>query len=183
MKYCFKGLNCLVTITTLVFILIKALDLFFNFIQDDAGLSGRGDLTKIKPMLLASYVTPNSSAAILDQIQTSSSFSKERVLSGSVDLKTDLILSDDLSAIIKFGGMYHYRDRTNTYNEYQGSHRYSGGGGVITAISQAYPDLIINGGLSLENFDHANYSYGDFLNGDYSLAFTYSRTYKYPGRL
>lgn len=146
-------------------------DLFFNFYQDDAGISGKGFLTRQQPSVVASYVIPNSSTAILDQIQTSSSFSKERVISGSIDLKTDLSLSNDLSAIIKFGGMYHYRDRLNEYNEYQGSHRFSGGGGVIQAFSQAYPDLIINGGLSLENFDHDNYSYGDFLNGDYSLAY------------
>src|SRR3972149_48534 len=147
-------------------------DLFFNFWQDDAGLSNRGNLAKVPPGLLASYIVPNDSIASLDQIQTKETFTKERVATGSLDLQTSLPISNDVTAIIKFGGMFQYRYRSNDINEYQGSHLYSGGGGVINAFSRAYPDLILNGGnLSFLNFSHDSYSYGDFLNGDYNLAY------------
>lgn len=147
-------------------------DLFFNFWQDDAGLSNKGNLTKITPSKLASFIIPDASTASLDQIQTSETFSRERVGSGSIDFQTSISISNDLAALIKFGGMFHYRYRTQDVNEYQGSQLYSGGGGVISAFSKAYPNLILNGGrLSFLNFNQDSYSYGDFLDGDYELAY------------
>ncbi len=147
-------------------------DLFFNFWQDISGLENRGDLSKITPSLLATYVVPNDTIADLDQIQTSSQFTRNRVLNGFLDLQTNITLTQDLSAIIKFGGMYQYNERSYEYSEYQGSQLYSGGGGVISAFSKAYPNLYLDGGrLSFLNFTNDSYSYGDFLNGDYNLAY------------
>jgi TonB-dependent receptor len=147
-------------------------DLFFNFYQDNAGLSNKGDLSKVYPTVLANDIVPNAANASLDQIRTSSAYAKEKYLTGSLDLKTDFTLSDLLSASIKFGGMYQYHDRFYDYNQSSGSQLYSGGGGVITAFTKAYPDLILNGGrLSFLNFVNDSYSYGNFLNGDYSLPY------------
>ncbi len=147
-------------------------DLFFNFWQDISGLEGRGDLSKVTPSVLASYVIPNDTLADLDQIQSSSQFTKNRVFNGFLDFQSNITITNSLSAIIKFGGMYQYLDRSYDYSEYQGSQLYSGGGGVISAFTKAYPDLILDGGrLSFANFVNNSYSYGDFLNGDYNLAY------------
>ncbi len=147
-------------------------DLFFNFWQDNAGLANQGDLSKVTPSYLNKIVVPNDSVASLDQIQTSSSFTKDRNLTGSIDLQTDITLSNLLSANFKFGGMYQYRERSNDYNQSRGSQLYSGGGQVITAFVKANPNLVLNGGrLSMVNFVDNSYSYGNFLDGDYSLAY------------
>ena len=147
-------------------------DLFFNFWQDISGLETRGDLSKITPSLLAKYIVPNDSIADLDQIQTSTQFTRNRVYNGFLDFQTNITLTDGLSAIIKFGGMYQYNKRSYEFSEYQGSQLYSGGGGVINAFTKAYPNLILDGGrLSFVNFNNDSYSYGDFLNGDYKLAY------------
>ncbi len=147
-------------------------DLFFNFWQDIAGLANKGDLSKVTPSTLASLVTPNDTIADLDQIQTSSQFTRNRVLNGFLNFQTNLTLTNDLSAIIKFGGMYQYNERSYEYNEYQGSQLYSGGGGVVSAFSKAYPSLLLDGGrLSFANFTSDSYSYGNFLNGDYKLSY------------
>ena len=148
-------------------------DLFFNFYQENAGLANKGDLSKVYPTVLASDIIPNASQASLDQLQTSSTYAKENYLTGSVDLLTDVTLSDLLSASIKFGGMYQYHDRFYDYNQSSGSQLYSGGAGVVNAFVKAYPNLILNGGrLSFENFINGGYSYGNFLNGDYSLPYS-----------
>lgn len=147
-------------------------DLFFNFWQDAAGLEGRGDLSKVHPSTLAAYAVPNAANASLDVIETSQTFSRERSLTSSLDLQTDITVTDFITTKIKFGGMYQYGKRTYDYNQFHGSHLYSGGGGVITAITEAYPDFVLNGGrISFVNFINDSYSYGNFLNGDYSLAY------------
>ena len=147
-------------------------DLFFNFWQDHAGLANKGDLSKVTPSYLNKLIVPNDTASSLDQIQTQSTFTTDRNLTGSLDLNTDITLSNLLSANIKFGGMYQYRHRTNNINLYSGSQLYSGGGGVITAFLKAYPNLILNGGrLSMANFVDNSYSYGNFLDGEYSMAY------------
>lgn len=147
-------------------------DLSFNFYQQDAGLSNKGDLTKLEPKILSSLAVRNDANGSLDQIQTSTSLSKERTLTGSLDLQTDVSLFENLAAHVKLGGMYQYRTRNHDYNLSSGSQMYSGGGAVITAIMQAYPWLTLNGGrLSFANFSKDSYQYGEFLNGEYSLAY------------
>ncbi|MEJ2367837.1 MAG: hypothetical protein P8Z49_05695, partial [Acidobacteriota bacterium] len=101
-------------------------DLFFNFYQDNAGLANKGDLSKVYPTVLASDIIPNASQASLDRIETSSTYAKENYLTGSVDLLTNVTLSDLLSTSIKFGGMYQYHDRFYDYNQSSGSQLYSG---------------------------------------------------------
>jgi TonB-dependent receptor len=147
-------------------------NLYFNFYQYPAGLANKGDLSKVTPSVLNKMIVPNDSNASLDQIRTSTNFTTDRNLTGSADFQTNFTLSDLLSASFKFGGMYQYRKRTNDYNESSGSQLFSGGGGIITAFLKAYPNLVLNGGrLSMVNFVDNSYSYGDFLNGDYSLAY------------
>lgn len=151
-------------------------DLFFNFWQDNAGLSNSGDLTKVHPKKLASLVVPDDSTGDLDQIQTSGSIVKETVYQGSLDLSSNFNISSYISAILKFGGMFQSRDRSYDFQQSRGSQLYSGGGNVLAAFTKAYPDLFFNssGRLGLLNFLNPSYSYGNFLNGDYSLAYPVS---------
>jgi TonB-dependent receptor len=150
-------------------------DLFFNFWQDGAGLNNKGDLTKVHPRVLWSTAVPNGANTGLGDIRTYETFQKERTLTGSMDLQTDVTLTSLLTGKIKVGGTYQYRARDYDYNESSGSQLYSGGGAVVTAFQQAYPSLIMNGGrVSFLNFVDQDYEYGDFLNGEYSIAYPMS---------
>ncbi len=147
-------------------------DLYFDFWQEDAGLGNKGDLSKVPPSTLAAYVTPNYNAAGLMNIRTSEIFQRERVITGNLDFETELTFTELLNAKIKFGGMYQHRNRWYDYNEYSGNQGYSGGGNVVSAFQKAYPWLQFAGGrLGLVNFIDSTYSYGEFLNGDYKLAY------------
>lgn len=105
-------------------------------------------------------------------ISTSSKLSNERTLTGQLDLQTDWTISPALTARIKFGGAYQHRTRDYDFNTASGNQGYSGGGAVVTAIQQAYPDLIMFGGrISYLNFIDEGYDYGEFLSGDYHLRY------------
>ena len=147
-------------------------DLSFTFTQEDAGLLGIGDLTKFHPKDLAAAAQPNADVTSVNGISTSQNFSRDRALQASLDLQTEFVFSDYLTGKLKFGGAYQYRDRSYDIKSGSGSQFYSGGANVVNALVKAYPWLIMNGGrISFENFINDSYSYGEFLNGDYSIAY------------
>ncbi len=142
-------------------------DLMFNFWQNGAGLGNYGDLSKVSPSVLASLAVFNPSLANLDQIQTYHTFSRERTLTGSLDLSTAVTLSDFVTTKIKVGGMMQRRTRDYYYQQSDGSQLYGGGSAVLTAIRTAYPWMVPAGGISAVNFFDQAYSVGKFLSGDY----------------
>ncbi len=126
----------------------------------------------MRPDVLDSYVKSDASRAGLMDISDPRGVSKERTLTGAMDLQTDFTLADWLAAKLKFGGMYQHRTRNYDYNSASGNQGYSGGGAVVTAIQQAFPGLIMFGGrISYLNFIDEGYDYGEFLNGDYHLEY------------
>jgi hypothetical protein len=142
-------------------------DLYFNFWQNGAGLGNLGDLSKVAPNVLASLAVFDPTIANLDQIQTYQDFSKERTLTGSLDLQSEVALSDLVSSKIKVGGFFQRRTRDYDYNQSDGSQLYGGGSAVLTAIRNLFPWMVPPGGISLVNFDDRAYQMGKFLNGDY----------------
>jgi len=150
-------------------------DLSFDFWQEDAGLSNKGDLTKVHPTVLAGLVAPNINNAGLMNITTSQSYSKERILNGSLDFQSELTFAEWLTGKFKFGGSYHYRNRWYDFNSSSGNQGYSGGGNIIAAFQRAYPGLQFAGGrLGMINFLDADYDYGEFLDGEYTLPYVIS---------
>jgi TonB-dependent receptor len=147
-------------------------DLSFNFWQHGAGFGSLGDVTKIDPKTLDTKVVHDQTRAGNASLSTSETVSKERTIQGSLDLTKDISLSTELSSRIKIGGVFQHRTREFDYNTSSGSQLYSGGGNIVNAWVSAYPWLILSGGrLGLENFTTDSYQYGEFLNGDYSLAY------------
>jgi outer membrane receptor protein involved in Fe transport len=150
-------------------------DLYFDFIQEDAGLQNKGDLSRVHPSYLALMAVPNFNNAGQITLTTSETFQEERILNGSLDLETSISFSNWLSSRIKFGGNYNRRNRTNDFNYSSGSQGYAGGANILTAWQQAYPDLQLAGGrVGLINFLDSSYSYGEFLNGDYKITYPIS---------
>jgi TonB-dependent receptor len=139
-------------------------DLYFNFWQDDGGLEG--DLRKVHPSTLARLAVPNDTTNALDIIQTTETFSKDRSLSTAIDLTSEIPVGDFLTTKIKFGGSYLYRTRYYDFNQRSGSQLYSGGGPVASRISA----ILDADALNTRTFG-SDYDYGDFLEGEYNLAY------------
>ncbi len=149
-------------------------DATFDFIQDYGGFSGGvgPSISKLPPSVIAAYIQPNDTTAWLDNISNSSSLTKERIYQGKIDLLHVFNISDLFSAKFKFGGMYQERIRSYAYGQRSGSTIYDGGDAVVVAFRRAFPTLTTNNiGLSLSNFVYDGYSYGNFLNGDYTMAY------------
>jgi TonB-dependent receptor len=149
-------------------------DMYFNFRQIPAGFANLGDYTKLDPKTLASKAAPDETNAGQMVLNTSGSILNERTLQGFLDLTKDIAISTEISSRIKIGGMYQHRTRDFDYDLAGGSQYYSGGGNVLNAWLAAYPWLVISRagyGLALSNFAKDSYQYGEFLNGDYTLAY------------
>ncbi|MCB0743844.1 MAG: TonB-dependent receptor, partial [Ignavibacteriae bacterium] len=145
-------------------------DLTFQFWQDVAGFSGLGDLSKYHPQRIAELAKPDKSTARLSTIRTSENFSKDRALTAAVDLQSDFIISNFLTAKLKFGGMYQFRDRSYDFNNGLAGNVQLGGGNTVSKILQYYPDMETYGSsVVVSNFIDPDYSFGNFLNGDYSI--------------
>ncbi len=149
-------------------------DATFNFVQDAGGFGGGVGpaISKEPPTVIATHIQPNDSTAWLDNITTSSSKTTEQLYQGKIDLGHDFNFSDFLTARLKFGGMYQYRDRSYNYFQRSGSLIYDGGGAVVGDFTSYRPSFsLFNGSLSLANFVYNGYGYGNFLNGDYTMAY------------
>ncbi len=149
-------------------------DAVFNFVQDYGGFSGGvgPNVSKLPPASIARLIQPNDSSAWLDNITNSTQVTKEQLYQGRVDIEHDFNISDLLTAKLKFGGMYQYRDRSFAYSQRSGSLIYDGGGAVVGDFASTYPSLPqYNGSLSLAGFVYDGYNYGNFLNGDYTMAY------------
>jgi len=150
-------------------------DLFFNSSQHPAGFANLANITKQPPSVIASIAQPDAGATSLDYMQTSGTFSRDRAISGNLDLSTDLLVTEGLSSSIKFGGMWLHRARSYDYTQNDGSAWHEDV--MIHALTTAYPGLLLAtrganpGDISFLNFVYGGYSYGDFLNGQYSMPY------------
>ncbi len=129
------------------------------------------NITKQPPEVIASLLRPNVATAVLSGISTSQVLSKERAITGSLDLQTDVALTEGLSTKIKFGGMWQHR--TREYDLTLNSGSAEGEDAMVNAFRRANPWLKMYGfNISFENFvDGYSYDYRDFLDGKYAIAY------------
>ncbi|MDX1700532.1 MAG: TonB-dependent receptor, partial [Melioribacteraceae bacterium] len=145
------------------------LDFSFGFWQDNSGFDGLGDLTKAHPKTIVELAQPNSSSAIFAVLSSLGNFSRDRVLGGSIDFQTDFVFAEFLTSKLKFGGSYFRRNRSYNVDWGHGGNHWLGGGAVQT-ILQNYPDMETYGSsVTLNNFIDDDYSFGNFLNGEYTM--------------
>jgi TonB-dependent receptor len=145
-------------------------DLTFQFTQFGAGYANMANITKQPPDVIWSFLQPNDSIASLAEMSTTEILSQERTLTGNLDFQTDVVLTQDLTAKIKFGGMWQHRSREYNYDVYSGTGWHDDG--LLNNLLQVYPDLIISqGDVGFRNFVYDGYKYGEFLNGQYSLPY------------
>jgi TonB-dependent receptor len=146
-------------------------DLSFQFTQTPSGYANKGTIVKSPPSYIYSFLKPNASLATLAGMSTSETFSRERALTGSLDLQTDLPVIEGITSKIKFGASWQHRSRTYEYNQNNGTAWHDDG--LINNLLKVYPGYLMGptGDISMLNFVYDGYSYGKILNGDYNLPY------------
>lgn len=148
-------------------------DWTITFLQGAAGLDQFINVSNLNPISIPPAANNNLSATYLNNIITNNSFSRERNLTGKLDLWTDWNISDLISARIKFGGMYTHQTRSYVYSQATGQ-----GLGLESAkfvdslIASQFESTLpyINSThIPIGPFIDPEYDYGKFLEGDYTL--------------
>lgn len=148
----------------------------FEFLQPSAVYPGDvPQLRKLSPQQLAKFVKHNPAAGYLQTITFSNSLSEDREYTGSLDLQTDLVLSNFISGKFKFGGMFQYSKRSYNYEYWFGS-MFDDGQTVALAMANQLGLKTVSLGtggplktLAYDDFIDNSYDYHNFLGGDYPI--------------
>lgn len=112
------------------------------------------------------------SKTLLTTITAGGSFSKQNSYTGLLNLKTNINLSDFISAEIKSGGKYRYQYNYYNYDLYDGA-----GGGLDLGGAKFVDDMIsthfglgiTTTSIPITSFTDNHYDYGKFINGKYKM--------------
>jgi TonB-dependent receptor len=146
-------------------------DMYTDFAQEGLG-SDLALLTYGHPKTMASFVVHDATNAYMNSVATHKMLSKERSLTASVDLATDITWSTNISSRIKCGGMFQRRIRDYDL-DITVARGIGAFGDLWQPLVRACPWLHFTnkGGPSLDNFIRDSYQYGEFLNGEYTLGY------------
>ncbi len=144
-----------------------------GFQQASAGLGQFLNVANLYPQDVPKAANNDTNSTYLGSLVTRSSFSRERALTASLDIETNLNVSEMVSLVIKFGGKYRYQPRSYVYDQ-------SGGQGlglqsakfVDSLIASHFPSTgsyVNTTSIPIAPFMDPNFSYGKFLNGDYAM--------------
>jgi TonB-dependent receptor len=141
-----------------------------RFTQTSAGLNSFMGKTDVDPRAIPVAASKDYSDSYLNTITTHTNFSRERALTGSLDLKKNVNFSDLISAEFKLGGKYRYQTRSYDYEYYDGN--------SLNGSVQEYVDFMLCDNLGIPRaykimvnyFIDPEYSYGEFLDGDYNMS-------------
>ena len=144
-----------------------------SFLQTSAGLDQFVGQTNVNPRSIPPAANDNLASTILNNFITNSSFARERDLTGNLNLGKSVNFSNMVRAYIKIGGEYRYLTRSYAVTQF--------GGDGLALASATYVDSLICSPFSsarkyigstvvpITAFVDPNFSYGTFLNGQYSM--------------
>ncbi len=142
----------------------------YQFQQLSAGFSNVND-EKLTPQQIPAFANDSLQITQMFSIADASSMTKQRNITGSLDLKTNVNFSDLITSTIKFGGQFQYVKRSYNYEQSDGNIWYSGGN-VIQGIENTFPWMIPTiqkYGMILPLVADSGYSYNHFFNGTYNM--------------
>jgi TonB-dependent receptor len=145
---------------------------YVSFIQNSAGLNQFSNVASLDPRDVVKAANNNLETTNLMSINTYNSFSKERSVNASLDIKRNLTFSDLVSAEIKFGGKYKYQKRSYDFEEFDNGAGplYYGGAKYVDDMITSHFGIPVSGtNIPMTYFLDPSYSYGEFLGGDYSM--------------
>ena len=141
-----------------------------SFLQSPINISQFSGIAQLNPKTVAGAATNDLSNTYLSVFTNTKEFSRERALTGSLDLKTNVTVSDEISAELKFGGKFRYQERRYDYDYYYGTLTAGGAGSVpVNDAKQFFSIPASVSGLPLQYFLDPSYNFGKFLGGDYTM--------------
>jgi TonB-dependent receptor len=149
-----------------------------TFQQGAAGLGSLINQPNLDPRDIVKAANNNLALTYLNGAANTSSFSRARALDAALDLDANLNLSENITSLFKFGGMYRYLTRSYKYSSTGSeglglqSARY-----VDSLIASHFPALsayVNSTSLPMSAFLDAGYNYGNFLSGDYMMHYPLS---------
>ncbi len=147
-----------------------------GFRSPDQNLSQFVGKTNLNPAAIPPAAGNDTSKTFLNTLLLGNDFSRERALTAGLDISTNLDLpSMDANAVVKIGGKYRHQTRSNVHSQ-------SGGDGVGLTSARYIDSLIASHFASTQQyagttplpaapFLDPNFSYGQFLSGDYPMVF------------
>ncbi|HEX2984825.1 MAG TPA: TonB-dependent receptor, partial [Ignavibacteriales bacterium] len=142
---------------------------FVNFIQF-RGFNSSID-QRVHPKDLPPQYAMDLSQTYLNDLRKFKNNSKERELTGNLDLSYPVSFSTDVMAKFKVGGKYRYKDRSYKHNEAGGNAYYSGKA-VNDAIVRAYPYMspyYLGNVLPIGVFWDENADVGSIFGDEYNM--------------
>jgi len=141
-----------------------------SFIQTSAGLTQFDNQANVDPKAVPWAANNNFPQTILSYFRNSKSFSRERALTGSLDLITDVDISDRISAVVKFGGKYRYQKRSYVFEQFGNNASFASPSARIAAsiIASHFPSLagFDPNSLPITGFVDPHFGYGKFVAPD-----------------
>lgn len=144
-----------------------------TFLQTSAGLESFINKSNVDPTAIPKAANNNFPQTILSTFVNNTSFSRERALTASLDLSTPFVLSDMVSATLKFGGKYRYQKRDYDYEHYNNNASFASPSARVASqlIASHFPTTqgVDPTSIPITAFTDPDFSYGDFLGGDYAM--------------
>lgn len=135
-------------------------------------LSQFSNKINLNPKDIVAGAALDSNETTLNQISTNYDFTRERVLSASVDFETPINFSEYISTKIKFGASYQYKTRSFDENIVNGETFTGGAVDVVNQLDQAFPWVSSEGNfIYMHSFRDRNYDYGKFMDNDYKMIY------------
>lgn len=136
-------------------------------LQEDGAFKNQAqfkDVANINPRDIPLNMNNNLSITRLEFVRTGSNNYSDRAYTGSIDLKTRIDLSSNITAEIKFGGKYRNQNRNYDSDIYNGAGiSLESASGIRRFITDRFKSLLIS------SYIDKNYNYGDFLKGEYPM--------------
>jgi TonB-dependent receptor len=148
-------------------------DWTISFQQTDQDLGQFSGAANLNPEDIPKAANNDTNNTFLHNLTNTDMFSKERALTASLDLETNINFSDEVTAILKFGGKYRYQTRLHTQDQYTGQGLdIESAPFVDSLIASHFPSTsqyIHTTHIPIKPFLDPNYKYGTFLAGDYPM--------------
>ncbi len=147
--------------------------LTFSFSQTPVGLASAG-YERLNPQAIPPLAKNDLSQTYLQTALQSSSLSRNRQFTGSLDFQSHINFSRDITSVLKFGGAYKYTIKSYNYTSQNNRLYISGADSVTQAILNAFPWMtktVPNASyqLPMTLFVDPSFSYGNFLGGAYPM--------------
>jgi TonB-dependent receptor len=120
----------------------------------------------------------NQDTVMFGGISTNSSFTRQRNISGALDIERDVNFSDFITSKVKFGGMVQHAFRSYDYSSGTGSLGTPANSGARASVVSQFPwmaqapyNMNTNGNtlFPMKMFFDRGSDFGKFLNGDYAM--------------